>query len=241
MKIKPEQNKFCIGIPTLNRFDLLLPSLLMYAMDFPTTEILIYDNGEQHIGRKLTQFRNISGLRKEYSGLANITVLGGEGDNIGVAGAWNVLCEMAFRTYSHALILNDDIYLKSTEYEMNSIADGMIEDNVDFFACHRDYDFSAFLISARCFTKVGQFDDNFVPAYLEDMDYLYRMSLHAEVGTIKYDFVPALNPLIFRRSSTLEKEPELISGYIQKNLAYYEKKWGGKVGEEKFKEKFGNK
>ena len=58
---------------------------------------------------------------------------------------------------------------------------------------------------------------------------------------IKGALVPTLNPTLFRRSSTLEREPSLISEYREKNLKYYEKKWGGDVGNEKFTEKFGNK
>ena len=41
--------KFAIGIPTLNRYDLLKPSLMLYTRDFPTTSIFVLDNGNQGI------------------------------------------------------------------------------------------------------------------------------------------------------------------------------------------------
>ena len=47
------QTKFGIGIPTLNRYDLLLPALHFYALnDFPDTHIHIIDNGDQGIENK---------------------------------------------------------------------------------------------------------------------------------------------------------------------------------------------
>ena len=236
-----DPNKYCICIPTLNRIDLLLPALLFYAIDLPTTEIFIYDNGAQNISDKINGLGTIRHLRGAYEGLSNITVLGGNGKNIGVAGAWNVLCEKAFEKYNYALVLNDDIYLKSNEFELNSITDWMSNNNVDFFSCEKQFDWSVFLITKRCFKTVGIFDDNLFPAYLEDCDYLYRMSLYAKSGMIKYDCVPSLNPTLFRRSSTLEEEPNLMTEYRNNNLRYYEKKWGGGVGEEKYTEKFGTK
>jgi len=235
----PEPNKYCIGIPTFNRVDLLLPALLYYAIDLPTTEIFIYDNGRQNIADKINGLGVTRGLRTAYEGLSNVTVLGGNGENLGVAGAWNVLCEKAFGKYNYALILNDDIYLKSNEFELNSIVDYMSNNNVDFFSCEKQFDWSAFLISKRCYQTVGIFDDNFVPAYLEDCDYMHRMNMHAKCGLIKYDCVPSLNPTLFRRSSTLELEPSLIKDYKEANLRYYVKKWGGVVGQEKYTEKFG--
>ena len=43
---------FAIGIPTVNRFDLLQPSLESYLQDFPNIRIYIVDNGKQGIAEK---------------------------------------------------------------------------------------------------------------------------------------------------------------------------------------------
>ena len=41
--------KFAIGIPTLNRADLLQASLDKYAIDFSDVEIFVIDNGNQEL------------------------------------------------------------------------------------------------------------------------------------------------------------------------------------------------
>ena len=46
--------KFAIGIPTLNRYDLLKPCLMLYERDFPNIDIFVLDNG------------NIAGLSNGY-------------------------------------------------------------------------------------------------------------------------------------------------------------------------------
>ena len=43
------KNNFAIGIPTLNRADLLNPTLKKYFKQFPNTDIYIIDNGSQSI------------------------------------------------------------------------------------------------------------------------------------------------------------------------------------------------
>ena len=43
------KNNFAIGIPTLNRADLLNPTLTKYFKQFPNTDIYIIDNGNQSI------------------------------------------------------------------------------------------------------------------------------------------------------------------------------------------------
>jgi hypothetical protein len=48
---------FAIGIPTLNRADLLVPSLLKYINDFPGVKIFVLDNGNQDIESSLQILR----------------------------------------------------------------------------------------------------------------------------------------------------------------------------------------
>lgn len=88
---------------------------------------------------------------------------------------------------------------------------------------HGDSGFSFFCISKELFEKVGDFDENFKPAYFEDDDYLERMLeknywptrmplqyLHITQGTIKYG------------SEVSRLYPE----FMQKNLEYYKYKYG---------------
>jgi len=81
--------KFQIGIPTLNRFDLLMPSLLMYSNQFPDTKIYILDNGNQKIMQS-DFIKNSPKLSK------NLVVIEKE-QNIGVGASWNILCDEIFK------------------------------------------------------------------------------------------------------------------------------------------------
>ena len=239
-----EMNEFCIVIPTINRIDLLIPSLLMYVTDMPNVDIFIYDNGNQFIKERLQQLRQVRGMWNQYKGIKNIEVFGGTGENIGVAGAWNFLCNKAFEHYRHVLVLNDDVYLHTNEYDLNGLVAYMNGNKVDFFGCEPKYDWSAFMISKRCFDVVGQFDDNFMPAYFEDNDYMYRMSLLLGKMILKFDFIPTLNPTIFRRSSSIMKSDSLlesINAVKVKNFEYYKLKWGGGIGHETYRYPFGEK
>ncbi len=47
MDYPKEFPSFAIGIPTLNRWDLLMPTLHLYVADFPHTKIYVVDNGNQ--------------------------------------------------------------------------------------------------------------------------------------------------------------------------------------------------
>ena len=235
--------RFCIAIPTINRFDLLLPSLLMYSMDMPNTEVIIYDNGKQFISDKINGIRNVRGCHNAYKAVNNITVLGGTGDNAGVAGSWNIMCAKAFEKYDYVLVLNDDIYFQSSEFDVNGIINYMSNASIDFFCCEEKYDRAVFLMSKKCFNVVGSFDSNFAPAYYEDNDYLYRLKLAKMRGKIDYGFVPSLNPTLFRRSSSLLKHPDMLvkdgNDYRENNKKYYILKWGGEVGSEKYLHPFG--
>jgi len=71
---------FAIGIPTLNRADLLLPTLAKYVTeDFKNIEIHIIDNGKQDLSF-LMIFPNVIVYEQDH--------------NIGVAASWNKLCKI---------------------------------------------------------------------------------------------------------------------------------------------------
>ena len=83
---------FSIGIPTLNRADLLIPSIEKYIEDFPGVDIHIIDNGNQN-------------LKFDYP---NVHIYE-EKNNLGVAASWNKLCKIIFINKSWSLIINDDV------------------------------------------------------------------------------------------------------------------------------------
>jgi GT2 family glycosyltransferase len=196
---------YAIGIPTYNRFDLLLPAMLYYKIDFPNTEKFIVDNGNQNI----LEFIDAKIIRNNK--------------NLGVAASWNQLCSAIFENHEYAIILNDDIYLGKTEWQIENL---LKHYKSDIYVSEMDW--SAFILPKKVFDEIGKFDENFFPAYFEDNDYEYRLKLkNKEILKI-----PFLNPLVFRASKTIEKDTKLNE--FQKNKEYYIKKWGGTPGNEKY-------
>jgi GT2 family glycosyltransferase len=200
--------KLIIGIPTINRADLLNEALANYFEDFKNTEIVICDNGKQEI---ITRERNFVIYRPE--------------NNLGVSGSWNMIMDYAEKVKAtHVLMLNDDIYLGKSEEEVNAIVRLW---NPEFLCTELNW--CSFILSVNAYLKVGKFDENFFPAYFEDNDYFRRMLL----SDVPMVFNGMLNPVIYRNSMTIQKTPELNNGF-EKNRQYYISKWGGQPTQETF-------
>ena len=196
--------KFSIGIPTINRADLLIPSVERYVNDFPNVDIHIIDNGKQ-------------GLKSAFSAYPNVFVHEQE-TNLGVAASWNLLCDIIYRTKDYALILNDDIYLGYG----SSVIRYCI---ADYGLClvKSTTSFEVFLLNKHFYNVVGRFDEVFYPAYYEDSDYIYRIKL----SDVNFFIERKLNPFEQVISGTYEKDPELTNNAKVRNRDIYIKKWGG--------------
>ena len=202
--------KLAIGIPTLNRYDLLEPTLLLYLRDFPKTNIFVVDNGNQEIKAATENIKIIKNNK-----------------NVGVGASWNQLCTEIFKTSDYALILNDDIYLGKTKEEITKHFEkknGIIRSTIDW---------CAFLMPKTMWQLIGKFDECFYPAYYEDKSYEYRMKLCGYIP-IK---TPHLNPVVYKASQTLEKSPEILE-QSKKNKKLYIEMWGGEPEREKYKKPF---
>jgi GT2 family glycosyltransferase len=194
---------FAIGIPTLNRADLLLPTLAKYVTeDFKNIEIHIIDNGKQDL-TFLNVFPNVIVYEQDH--------------NIGVAASWNKLCKIIFEKHNHALILNDDVYLGYNTDVVNSVIEKYEYSLVQSFVS-----WSVILMSKYMYDYIGDFDETFYPAYYEDSDYLYRMKLKG----IRQDVEAELNPQTVRISMTQERDPELVNASMEVNRLRYIEKWG---------------
>lgn len=211
------QKVFGIGIPTLNRADILLPFLAMYRLDFPNTKIIVLDNGNQE---------SLQILKLKY---ANVTLTQMD-TNVGVGASWNMLCDAFFKTgFENVLMLNDDIYLGKSEAQILDL----ISKRKPFYRSTQDW--CSFLLPKKTYETVGIFDAEFYPAYYEDSDYEYRMRL---LSIPKYQ-VPELNPFLYQNNKTLEKAPELRK-LAEANKQRYIKKWGGEPKKELFIKPFNN-
>jgi GT2 family glycosyltransferase len=203
----PEFPMFAIGIPTLNRWDLLRPVLWKYVHDFPHIDIFVLDNGNQRKEIQRPQIHYIN-----------------QAENIGVAASWNVLCKMIYeKGNAFALIVNDDVYLGRNEYEIGNL----LHFQKGFFF-RAPMDWCSFIAPKQTYLAVGPFDENF-KAYYEDNDYEYRLKL-AGMGFTRWDM---LSPMLYRKNSSLEKNSDVLNWSIQ-GRNYYIEKWGGEPGAEKF-------
>ena len=95
-------------------------------------------------------------------------------------------------------------------------------------------DFSCFLISKACHDRY-RFDENFTPAFCEDLDYHRRLLLDGEG-----DKIFSVNlPYLHYGSATIKSVDSKTKARIESAIsagsrAYYEKKWGGPVNNETF-------
>ncbi len=211
------KNTFAIGIPTLNRADLLIPTLEKYIKDFPNTKIYILDNGNQE---------EISHKKNPHPVFDNINILRFSAEkNLGVAASWNLLCKWIFIGNDFAIIMNDDIYWGANEKEVDEHLTKY--ERQRFFS--NPVDWCNFIIPKKTFRYVGEFDESFYPAYCEDNDYAYRMKLSG-IRPYKTTF---LLPSVHRASQTLEKDSSISLAYV-KNKKKYIEKWGGEPDFERF-------
>jgi GT2 family glycosyltransferase len=205
--------KFIVAIPTINRADLLNEALEKYFEDFKDTHIAICDNGKQNI---ITREENFMIYRPD--------------ENLGVAKSWNMLIDYADKIdATHILMLNDDIYLGKTEHEINML----IRNNTDADFINSFHNWCSYIIRVDAWKKAGKFDEEFFPAYFEDNSFDYKMSL---IGA-KKTWTSFLDPLVYRNSMTIAKDPALNNRFAQ-NRELYIQMWGGLPSEEKYLTKF---
>jgi GT2 family glycosyltransferase len=201
--------KLIIGIPTINRADLLNEALAKYFEDFQETEIFIVDNGNQEI---ITREKNFVIYRPE--------------SNLNVSGSWNVIMDYAKKVEaSHVLMLNDDVYLGKSELEIQTIL--RLWKDVPFF--NSEFNWCSFIISLEGFEKVGKFDEAQFPNYFNDNDMFYRMKLL----NMEMVYTAILNPAVYRNSMTIAKDPTLNTRFLEYRQNYINK-WGGLPAQEIF-------
>lgn len=204
-----EQVTFALGIPTINRYDLLEPFLNKYLKFFPPHLIFVHDTGNL-----VPIYHHEPFLKVTRSGPHS------------VAASWNALCGMIFIKHTHAVIINDDLLLNKTGKQVENFI--VLHKEQDFFVSSQE-GFSSFIIPRKTFRTIGYFDEHFKGAYFEDKDYERRMML----GKMKIMSTPFLNPELHTRSASIGKDKKLNANY-QKNAEHYKKKWGGNLGGETY-------
>ena len=197
-----------IGIPTINRADLLDEALQVYKDTFYGRHQLIIDNGNQPI--------------QTYSGDQKVLKMP---QNLGVSGSWNLIMKtLKNKGYTHVAILNDDVVWKKTADQVEEF----IQSNpADFYQGTGTW--CCFVLPVNTFDEVGGFDEGFAVGYYEDNDFNTRMARKGKKVLVN----PMFNPEVYRNSSTIAKNPSLNT-YFDKNKQRYIDKWGGLPTQEKY-------
>ena len=196
-----------VGVPILNGLAHL--QCLLASLDVPIDTLAIVD---QSGGRRDP---NSQALRQALEDLV-AEGLPGVGrvrlarpfGNAGVASAWNQIL-LGFPEASLALIVNHDVVFPSGVLAQAVAAmDGTRPQFMALLPGSRA--FSAFLLTALAWDRVGLFDERFYPAYCEDLDYRDRLLAQPGVERVDGSFAHAAmlqsNPT---GSRTLADEPGL--------------------------------
>lgn len=159
-----------LGVPILNRPDLL--QRLLQSLDHPVETLAIVDNSRgsaaaAEVAALLEQ------LERQGHPLVQRVAVARPFGNAGVAASWNLILR-AFPQASVAALLNNDVVLAPG---VLAAALGQIDARQPVLLplLPVPQEFSAFLITAACWDRVGLFDPGFYPAYCEDLAYRDRL------------------------------------------------------------------
>lgn len=194
-----------LGVPILNRIDLL--ERLLMSIDHPVHTLAIVDNSAG--GKTSTDNRlALESLRERGHPLINSIQIARPFTNLGVAASWNLILT-SFPQAPLALLANNDI----------QFAPGVLKTALGCIDASRaqflsllstPHAFSAFLLTCRCWDRLGLFDPNFHPAYCEDLDYRDRLLCQLEVqqldGGFAHTAMASCNP---NHSATINSDPTL--------------------------------
>ncbi len=157
--------------------------------------------------------------------------------NIGVARSWNLGIKEG---KDYTFFVSSSV---KWQYGFNELANHlkqMIKEKVPGieYGLFCQLGWHANAISQKTVEKVGYFDENFYPAYEEDVDYCYRLylaGLHANIfGQTKGGVIPAVtvNAAPIEIATTIKRAGLPVN--FNKLRNYYIGKWNGDHGKEQF-------
>ncbi len=241
-----------MGIPHYNRPELLARCLA--SIDHPVEKLVLIQNGpeEEMIlmpgsepgDNKIFQMPAAEGMRQ----LKPIATWRRElvreiiwitHPNAGVAGAWNEIIKLFPAAWW--MITNNDIQFAPGDLgklaEKASGQCSVVSGQTPLGMVYGNHGASWFAITAEAVARVGLFDENIFPAYLEDCDWAYRAD---QLGVRRGD-VPDVHARHgdgrLTGSCTVNATRELQEQNARThggNFDYYRRKWGGLNGTEQF-------
>jgi len=258
-----------LTVPVVNRGDLLL-RLFESTNNYPIEKIVIINNGNNTgvsaaIDKLKQKYKNNLDVIEPIDSLGEFQPKEDKKKRVnwGCSKSWNYV----LKTY---LMENDDVnysFIASNDVAFNP---GEIEKVVSWMKKDKEENlgnlgtinfagvgYGFFFVNKTLIENVGYFDENFYPAYYEDMDYNYRIKLINENdnNNVSMRDIPGVkmmhgnpnskmdpNTIIDYESCTIHSEEEMkhcndITFWI--NLRYYMLKWGGDRGKEIWKTPYG--
>jgi len=211
-----------IGIPVLNRGDLLVRCIR--SIDYPVGGICVINNGRDP--------GVVAALDQLQRTMKNLVVLE-PGENLGCAASWNRVMR-EFPTAEYWLFAGNDIMFADGDLAK---IDKFVQDHPHYATCPANWGHSLFAITQVGLDKIGWFDENFWPAYSEDQDHMYRVKLSGLSWADVPDTHATHGEPPSWGSQTVYADAELFQlfkQYQENNFVYYESKWGGRPGSEKY-------
>jgi hypothetical protein len=217
-----------LGTAVVNGANWLVQQIL--TIDFPVDRYIVVNNsGSESVARDI---RSALDVPNDLINSRHVIDLPG---NIGCAGAWNLVIKSTMMS-PYWMICNHDIafcpgLLERLHGHMQQDRAGVVHGSSGDFKVGT---WDLFAISDAVISSHGLFDENFYPAYVEDLDYLMRL-MNQPVKRIMLD-MPYLHgsasPELYGEhgSQTIKTDPHLRqivdrARWINENR-YMVKKWG---------------
>lgn len=222
-----------VGIPVLNRFDLLDKAI--EALDYESIELFIVNNNTVDAANT-EAFHKLKDKYKFDSYSPRF--------NLGVAASWNHILATAWsRNYDFIYMGSNDTFLHPGT--LRTLVE-MEKPEIECLWLASWFHFWCMRLSA--IPKIGLFDENFMPAYYEDNDCLRRIQqaglqvVHMREHAFEMNgrMVPGVGAVALH-SQTINSDPEYAAlNYhtFHENQNYYLRKWGGQPEYETFANPF---
>lgn len=139
--------------------------------------------------------------------------------NLGCAGGWNVIAQIAFNYLGlEKIIIGQDDAVFNTDMLLNVLNE--TNDNTIIGAYDRSFEFSLFGLTKTFWNTVGMFDENFIYVGCEDNDYKHRAKLFNK-RVVSLNYSADMN-----KSLTSKHITEVAKPANMYNLEYLNAKWG---------------
>lgn len=214
-----------LGIPSLNRFDLLIECIdSALAGSVAPDTIYVIDNSEgQYPERWQARYRNRVMVHQAST-------------NYGVAKSWNLLAGIARGDEARLILSNDDItFAHDTIARLLTVAESTPRAGI--VSAIEGQRFSLFHLNGAAYQEVGPFDEQFQMAYFEDNDYAWRLTLARWALPVAPSAVTHVGSATIARMTPAQMAAK-HAAYAH-NQAYYIRKWGGPPHAEIYSVPFG--